>query len=330
MAKILILGTGAWGTALANVLLTNKHEVSMWGVDHNEIYDLQQGFNSKYYQKTKLVKKLKTVSNDLKKIFKTNYDYIVIAVPSIYIEQTIKQVLKFIKNKPVFINVAKGFNETTKKTWSITINKLISKNAKGLVILIGPSFAVEVFHKEITLVNTVCEDLKLAKKVARVFSNDYFKCVPINDVIGAETISALKNVMAIGSGIMFAQHTSINTRSAILAQMSKEISHVIKVLGGKLDTLYQYCGIGDIFLTCTDTKSRNFSFGQAVGANGFKTVKKELKFHTVEGYWATKTAYEIVKKYKINAPIIEHIYNVLYKNENHKYFIKLIFKEIKF
>ncbi|WEK83111.1 MAG: NAD(P)-binding domain-containing protein [Mycoplasma sp.] len=330
MAKIAILGTGAWGTALANVLLTNSNNVFMWGIDQNEINDLKHGVNAKYYGQHKLINKLDVVGCNIHEVLQFNPDYVIIAVPSIHIENTIQLALKYLTNKPVFINVAKGFDQKTKKTWSITIEKLIKNKAKGLVTLIGPSFAIEVFNKEITIVNTVSKNKTLATKVAKIFQNNYFKCVAINDVIGAETISALKNVMAIGSGILYSQHTSINTRSAILAQMTKEISLIVKVLGGKTETVYQYCGIGDIFLTCTDSKSRNFSFGQAIGQKGFKQICKELKIHTVEGYWATQTAHEIIKKYKLHAPVIEHVYNVLYKNEDAKKFVYSIFKEVKF
>ena len=161
--------------------------------------------------------------------------------------------------KPIYINVAKGFNQKTLKTWSPTINQLIKGKARGLVTLIGPSFAEEVFKNKITIVNAVTDDLKIANETQKIFNTKYFKCIPIDDVKGAETISALKNVMAIGSGIMYAQHSSINTRSCILAQIAKEIFYILKVMGGKLETLYQFCGIGDIYLTAMNEIYNNIS-----------------------------------------------------------------------
>ena len=135
--------------------------------------------------------------------------------------------------------------------------------------------------------------------------------------------------MAIGSGIMYAQHSSINTRSCILAQIAKEIFYILKVMGGKLETLYQFCGIGDIYLTCTSKKSRNFSLGLTIGKKSYKKINKVVNANTIEGYWATKVAYEIIRKYKIDAPIISHLYSILYENENPENFVNNVVKEIK-
>lgn len=329
MNKIAVLGTGAWGTTLANVLLDNKQKVAMWGISESEISDLKKQTNTKYYGSKKLSKPLALVTTNIIDIINFNPNFIIIAIPSKFIEDVINKIINRLKSKPIFINVAKGFNPLTRKTWSYTIEDLIQHKASGLVTLIGPSFAVEVFNKEITVVNTVSSNILLAKKVAKIFSNKYFKCVSINDVYGAETMAALKNVMAIGSGIIYSQHESINTRAAILAQITHEISEIASLMGGHSTSLYQFCGIGDIFLTCTDNKSRNFSFGELVGRKGFAKAKKQLKEVTVEGYWATLIAYEIIKKNNINAPIISHIYKILYENENAKDFVKNVIKEIQ-
>ncbi len=329
MSKVAILGTGAWGTALANTLLANNHDVAMWGIDEKEISDLKKSINCKYFGKAKLVKKLALVCMDIKMIVDFKPNFIIIAVPSIYIEQTLSKFIDILKNRPIIINVAKGLNLKTDKTWSLTIEKIINKKANGLVTLIGPSFAYDVFFKHKTIVNTVSRDIKKAQKVAKIFNNSFFRCVSITDVYGAEIISALKNVMAIGSGIIFSQNHSINTRSAVLAQITKEIFRILTIAGGKNTTLYEFCGIGDIFLTCTDTKSRNFSFGILVGKKGIKNALEQNKNKTVEGYWATKIAYDIIKKHNIDAPVITNIYNILYNNRDAKVFAKEFIKSFR-
>lgn len=327
--KIAILGTGAWGTALANVLISNHNSVAMWGIDDKEIENLKQQKNPEYFGKKKLCGPLSIVSKDINDIINFNPDFVIIAVPSLHIENVLSKVTNKFTTKPIYINVAKGFNQKTLKTWSPTINQLIKGKARGLVTLIGPSFAEEVFKNKITIVNAVTDDLKIANETQKIFSTKYFKCIPIDDVKGAETISALKNVMAIGSGIMYAQHSSINTRSCILAQIAKEIFYILKVMGGKLETLYQFCGIGDIYLTCTSKKSRNFSLGLTIGKKSYKKINKAVNANTIEGYWATKVAYEIIRKYKIDAPIISHLYSILYENENPETFVNNVVKEIK-
>ena len=328
MARIAILGTGAWGTALANVLLSNKHHVAMWGVDQTQINDLKKQVNTQYYGNTKLVSPLKLVTKKSEDIINFKPEYVVIAVPSIHISSTLEMFANKFENTPVYINVAKGFDLKTKNTWSLSISKIIKNNSLGLVTLIGPSFATEVFNKNITVVNTVSDKIELAKKVGALFNTKFFKCVEITDVKGAETISAIKNIMAIGSGILYAQHNSINTRAAILAQIAKEVQSIVKIMGGEPSTLYQFCGIGDIFLTCTDSKSRNFSFGLEIGKFGFKNVKKVLKNNTVEGYWAAKVVYQIITAHGIKAPILTHIYKILYNNESETNFVQNIINEI--
>ena len=328
MAKIAILGTGAWGTALANVLLSNKHQVAMWGVDQTQINDLKKQVNTQYYGNTKLVSPLKLVTKKSEDIINFKPEYVVIAVPSIHISSTLEMFANKFENMPIYINVAKGFDLKTKNTWSLSISKIIKNNSLGLVTLIGPSFATEVFNKNITVVNTVSDKIELAKKVGALFNTKFFKCVEITDVKGAETISAIKNIMAIGSGILYAQHNSINTRAAILAQIAKEVQSIVKIMGGEPSTLYQFCGIGDIFLTCTDSKSRNFSFGLEIGKFGFKNVKKVLKNNTVEGYWAAKVVYQIITAHGTKAPILTHIYKILYNNESETNFVQNIINEI--
>ncbi len=329
IGRIAILGTGAWGTALASVLLNVGNSVAMWGISKEQLSDLKKQMNTTFFGNKKFNGKLSLVTNDIKKIAKFKPQFVIIAVPSIHIENVLLKVSPVIKSRPIYINVAKGFDPKTLNTWSHTIKKIIKNKSKGLVALIGPSFAVEVYYKNRTIVNVVSENINIAKQVKKIFDTDYFKCIPITDMSGAETISALKNVMAIASGILYSQHTSINTRSAILAQIAKEISYILKIVGGKQETLYQFCGIGDIYLTCTSEKSRNFSFGLAIGRLGNKQIKKIIKTKTVEGYWATKIAYEIIKKYKIQAPIIIHLYHILYKNADPKKFINNIIKAIK-
>ena len=328
-SKIAILGTGAWGTALATVLLDAGNSVAMWGINDQEITDLKSQKNTKFFGNKKFKGKLSLVTKDINKIADFKPQFVIIAVPSVHIENVLLKVADVIKSKPIYINVAKGFDPKSLKTWSPTINRIIKNKSKGLVALIGPSFAVEVYDKNKTIVNVVSENIKIAMQVKKIFDTNYFKCVAINDMNGAETISALKNVMAIATGILYSQHTSINTRSAIIAQIAKEISYILKIMGGKQETLYQFCGIGDIYLTCTSEKSRNFSFGLAIGRLGSGQIKEIIKTKTVEGYWATKIAYKIIKRYKINAPIITYLYQILYNKADSKAFINYIVKAIK-
>jgi glycerol-3-phosphate dehydrogenase (NAD(P)+) len=204
---------------------------------------------------------------------------------------------------------------------------MLERKSKGLVTLIGPSFAVEVFNNQPTMINSISSSIPLARMVSLLFNNSHFKCVEIRDEVGAEIIGALKNVMAIGMGIAYQLHTSINTRAAMLAQSTKEISKLVKLYGGRLETIVRFCGIGDIYLTCTDEKSRNFSFGKLVAQIGIdKALKQNTK--TVEGYYATQVIAKVIKTKKINSPVLNEVYEVLFNHKNHKDFVKNVMRII--
>ncbi len=325
MAKIAILGTGAWGTALGNVLLKNNHEVLMYGIDKQENADLKKGLNTRYFGNQKMFKApLVTLNHNDVIGFKPSY--VLIAVPSSFIQQTIKKFAKYLTGKPVYINVAKGFNPKTNNVWSKSIKQMIKGHAKGFVSLLGPSFAIEVFNDQPTIINAVSTKQKLAKNVANLFNCPTFKCIVTTDECGAEIMGSLKNVMAIALGLTYEMHTSINTRAAMLAEATREINLIVRALGGDARTISNFCGIGDIYLTCTDSKSRNFSFGKSIAQIGLaRTIKNNKK--TVEGYTATKIAYKIIANKKINAPVLKEIYKVLYKGENPKNFVNTIIKK---
>jgi glycerol-3-phosphate dehydrogenase (NAD(P)+) len=151
--------------------------------------------------------------------------------------------------------------------------------------------------------------------------------VEITDEIGAEILGALKNVMAIAMGIAYELHTSINTRAAMLAQGTKEIFNIMRLYHGQTETLMQFCGIGDIFLTCTDDKSRNFSFGKQVAKVGITQALKQ-NHKTVEGYQTTATIYQFITKHKLNSPLFRVAFLVLFKHENPANFVKKIMANI--
>lgn len=327
MAKIAILGTGAFGTALASILIENKHHVMMWGIDKNEIADLKKAKNEYYFGDKKMPAAPKLVTNNFLRIALQNPEYILIAVPSSFLIETLLMALKKIKCKPIIINVAKGLDPLTDDVWSKSILKNVQNNIGGLVALTGPSFAKETFYKYPTIVNVISSSFSVATKVSHLFNNNHFKCVIIKDEIGGQVLGAFKNIIAIGMGIVYQLYDSSNTRAAMLSQGAKEIINIVKVLHGDVETLSEFCGIGDIYLTCTDVKSRNFLLGKTIVENGI-TRAIEISNKTVEGYAAVKIAYGIIKKHKLKSPFIEGIYNVLYESANCKLIVKNVINEL--
>lgn len=310
--KVCVLGTGAWGTALACCLSKNNYNVCLWGISEAEVNDINEGYNKKFFGEKKLFSKLNATTDLESALF--NAKYILIAVPSTFIIEVIKKIIPYlqIKNKYVIINVAKGLDQNTNNVWSYSIYKVLKKFDIDLVTLIGPSFAIDVFEQKPTVVNVVSRKIDVAKEVANMFNLNFFKAVVNKDEIGAQVLSSLKNLLAIAIGIAEENHNSINTISALLTQGINEMQLIAINMGSKKETILQFCGIGDIFLTCTSEKSRNFTFGKNIFKYGVDQVLKD-NTNTVEGYKVYPIVQKIISQKKLDVPIFKLIIQVLNK-----------------
>uniref|UniRef100_A0A8C5GR53 glycerol-3-phosphate dehydrogenase (NAD(+)) n=1 Tax=Gouania willdenowi TaxID=441366 RepID=A0A8C5GR53_GOUWI len=262
--------------------------VRMWGINLHEIESLNKGKNPDYFKNISLSKRI-FATEHLNKVIKDN-DYIFLAVPSKALKEATQKIVSQINNSPIFINLAK-------------------------------------VKKKPTIVDVVSQDLTIATKVSNLFLNSlYFKAIPLNDEIGVEICGALKNLLAIGTGIAQENHSSINTISAILTQGIKEIKEIILLKGGQELTILNLSGIGDMFLTCTSKQSRNFSFGKNLYRKNFKIIK-QTQLTTIEGYTVYPIVASIIKDNNLIAPILESICEVLSQSLSPKDFVKtVIFK----
>ncbi|WP_117273990.1 NAD(P)H-dependent glycerol-3-phosphate dehydrogenase [Mycoplasmoides gallisepticum] len=322
--KIGVLGTGAWGTALANILLKNGHIVQMWGIDQDEINSLKKGYNNRYFGHIKLVKSPDLVSSDLAAVV-DGCDYLLLAIPSKFFNDVLAKLTNVLKDRKVnLINVAKGMDGQTKQFWSEVIKQAFSKNLLSLTSLLGPSFATEVFDNHPTVINAVSNDMTSCKKVCELFNNNTFQLVPFDNELSAQLFAAIKNVCAIGTGIVFEQTTSANTRSALLTKLFNEMDRLYESLAKdkyRPKDCTQLSGIGDFILTCTNDQSRNFSFGKLVAKYGIKNaLEKNIK--TVEGYLAAKTMYEIIKNNNLELKLLITIYQILYEDLDESVLVK--------
>ncbi|APJ38439.1 NAD(P)H-dependent glycerol-3-phosphate dehydrogenase [Mycoplasmopsis pullorum] len=316
--KITFIGTGAWASALATVVLRNNYQVSMYGINEKEIEDINQGYNRKYFGNKMFNNRQNlTATNSLEEALKDT-DLIVLAVPSEFIKDTLKAISQVLKYKKVnLVNVAKGIENNSKKFFSEFIEWKFGKNLKNLATLIGPSFAQEVFEENLTMINVVGKNEEYLQLLLHVFNNPYFRLVINKNEKGSELFAALKNVLAIGIGIMTYKHPEKNPQSALLSVGVKEIYQIYKFLNpdSKDDIGFELAGIGDIFLTCSSTKSRNFSFGLHIAELGLKpALEQENK--TIEGYNTAKILDKIIKENDLNVPFLKSIIDVLFYNKS--------------
>ena len=311
MKNITIIGSGALGSAFANVLFdaNPKNNILIYGIDEKELQDIEKGRNTKYFNDI-VFNKFKT-SNDLNFALKAA-DYIVLALPSIAIDSVIKSIEQNIEKEVLIINGCKGFYPNTELPLHEGILDRIKSNKKirWLVSISGPSFAIEIIKKSLTSVAVIGYDKNQTIEVQKLFNNNYFKLYIQNDVIGSEVGGIYKNILAIGSGILNQLGYKINTLASYLTRGVKEMATFNKFMGGKEKTIYGLTGLGDLILTATDTNSRNFQFGMSF-------IKKEInKNATVEGLTALKIVEKIRFENNLNLPICLALYNIIYNNSN--------------
>ena len=312
--KIRILGTGSWGSALAQVVADNGHDVMMWGIDASEVNDIENNHhNSKYFE----VEMNHDVhaTQDISCV--KDADVILIAVPVMALESVVEQIAPLLDHPVTFINVAKGFHPVTHERLSVVMERIIpSSMRKAIVSLIGPSHAEEVILRMLTSVNAVSDNEQQAQMIQELFSNSYFRVYRNTDVIGAEIGVALKNVMAIASGILEGVGQGDNARAALMTRGLAEMTRYGVAHGGKAETYLGLDGVGDLIVTCTSIHSRNFTAGLQIGKDGSaENFWKENK-RTVEGVAACKVVYEQAKVEGIEMPIVNEVYAVLYEGKS--------------
>jgi glycerol-3-phosphate dehydrogenase (NAD(P)+) len=248
---------------------------------------------------------------------------ILLSVPSSSVRSMVSSIIPFIKTKTLIINTAKGFDPLTNDRLSETIRRLIPKKLLlGVVSLIGPSHAEEVINRQLTLVSAVSKYGHLAEKISQLFSNEYFRVYIQKDEIGSEVGSALKNVIAIASGVVTGLKLGDNARAALVTRGLTELMQLGKVLGGNLKTLAGLTGLGDLIVTCYSKHSRNYQAGIKIGKDNSAEPFLATNKKTVEGVAFAKIAHQLAKKHRLKLPIIEAVYAVLYDKKTPSELVK--------
>ena len=317
--KITIIGSGALGTSLGRILYNKGYKNTViYGVDENELKDLSQGKNSKYFPSSIDIPNFKTTSNLEEALSKSKY--VILAVPSVVMDIVFSQVLETLENEVLVINGSKGFypKKHISLQEGLTQVSKSNKNIRGVVSLIGPSHAEEIVTDTPTTVAAVSKDKKLNEEVQKLFLSDNFKVYSQTDVRGAEVGAAYKNILAISSGIVTGLGYGINTVAALLTRGLSEMRKFNKVMKGKNETLMGLTGIGDMIVTCLSPLSRNWTFGKSIVDLGIDKALQTDK--TVEGIAALKSVKEIADEKQLKLPIIEFLYSVIFLKHDPKEF----------
>ncbi|MDC3024599.1 NAD(P)-dependent glycerol-3-phosphate dehydrogenase [Alphaproteobacteria bacterium] len=312
MNEVLILGGGAWGTALANLLADNtKKTIYLWTLENEVSNTINTKFvNERYLPFKKINKKIKASSS----LPSFNIPIIFIVIPSQHVYDFFKKFKKYFKKNHsyYFIICSKGIDLKRKMLLSEIIKNFFPNSV--IAILSGPSFAIDVVNKKPTAVTLATRSSKIQNIAVGLLRNSYFRIYLSKDIVGVQINGAMKNVLAIAAGLTEGLNLGENARAAVLSRGIKEIVRLTKVLGGKKDTIMGLSGLGDIILTCVSKSSRNYKLGYKLGQG--KSLKSILKKndHVAEGLENIRVIYFFKKKYKIDMPILTAMYNVLVKN----------------
>lgn len=308
MAKIVVLGSGGWGIALAIKAYNNGHKVSLWTPFIEEATTLLKTREStKLLKGVKIPKDIK-IETDIK--VADNSDIVILATPSFAVRETSERLTK-VKNLKILVNVAKGLDKKNSERLSTVIESYLPQTC--VVVLSGPSHAEEVARGVPTSLVAASKSDWASKYVQDLLSGESLRIYTGDDVVGAELGGAFKNIIAVAAGICDGMRLGDNTKAAMMTRGLSEVAKLGVKLGAKEETFAGLTGIGDLIVTCTSTHSRNHSFGELVGKG--KKIKDALaEVGTVEGYHAANLAYKLSQKEEIELPIIESIYNILYKD----------------
>ena len=315
--KTVVIGSGSWGTALAQVLADNKEEVIIYGIEKSEIDDINLNHeNSKYFEGVELNPNLKA-TDDITVV--KDADIVLLAVPTFAIEGICLQIDPYLKNNIIVVNVSKGFHPETSERMSEVIRRCISKeHLSSVVSLIGPSHAEEVVIRLLTTIDAVSLKEEDALVIQRNFSNNYLRIYTGDDEIGSELGVAIKNVMAIASGILSGLGYQDNTRAALITRGLQEMIRYGVFFGGKQQTFMGLTGIGDLIVTCTSIHSRNFEAGYQIGKENDVTNFLKYNKKTVEGVRTAKIVHKVAKENNIDMPICEEVYQILFEGKEPK------------
>lgn len=314
MANIAIMGSGAFGTALAILCQRCGHQVSVWSRSPAELQKSGDFLCHKKLPNIEISEEI-TFSTDLSCV--ADSELLILALPSFAIRENCRKIRELISPEAILLCAAKGLEKGTFKDFVTVIEEELPNNP--CVALSGPSFAAEIAKGIPTTVVAASRNREAADKVQDLLMDKTLRIYVSDDVIGVELGGALKNSIAVCSGICDGLlANAANTKAALMTRGITEIARLGVALGGRQETFAGLSGIGDLMLTCSSNQSRNYRFGQLLSQGLQVQEAMDSIGMVVEGYYVTGTAYELAQSMNVDMPIVTQAYEVLYRGKDPK------------
>lgn len=305
--KVAVIGSGAWGTALAIRLHKNGHDVTLWTFEKELIPQMEHERVNIRLPQAKLPEGLQ-ISGDY--ACAAGCQMVVIASPSFPLRSVCRGVAPHIDKDAVVVSVAKGIENGTQKRMSEVVEQ---ETGHKVVVLTGPSHAEEVALDMPTACLAACDSREMAEFVQDAFMSDAFRIYTSPDAVGAELGAALKNVIALCAGVSDGLGYGDNTKAMLMTRGLTEIARLGVAMGAKKETFAGLAGVGDLIVTCTSMHSRNRRAGILIGQGKTPDEAMTEVGAVVEGYYAAQSAWELCCKQGVDMPIVHAAYSVLYE-----------------
>ncbi len=317
--SIAVIGSGSWGTALSVLLSRNGYDVKLWGHKKKHVNQLLIDRENKIYLPGILFPENLSPEFELKAAVQ-GANLVVMVVPSHGFRDVFLKVFPFLEPNCRLVSAVKGIENESLLTMTQVMAEVLGgageivKNIE-IGVLSGPSFAKEVAMCLPTAVTIGFKNLQTAIEIQKIFTNEYFRVYASRDVVGLEVSAALKNVIAIAAGVCEGLGYGLNTRAALITRGLAEIRRLGNRLNADDATFSGLSGMGDLILTCTGDLSRNRTVGISLGkGKKLKEIVDEMSM-VAEGIKTTKSAYDLATRLKIEMPILEQVYQIIYKNK---------------
>ena len=318
--KISILGAGAFGLALASIFKENNNDVTVWSRFEEEVASLREKNTNEKIKNIKLQSGIKYTSN-LKDTVESS-ELLVIAIPAEFVDDLVKQLKTLVKKQYILI-ASKGIENDTFSFLEEVVRRGI--NTRKIAVISGPTFAIDIVKSYPVAFTLASRSWTTREVIKKTLVSSHVKVRPSRDVVGVEVCGAIKNVISIASGMIEGMNYPESTKAMFITESLHDLKNLIKALGGNKKTILTFAGFGDLLMTATSTKSRNFTFGKMLGENRPKEeIEKYKKETTIEGLYTLESIYNLIKKKKVYMPIIYLIKDIVDGKKEAKTLIDLL------
>ena len=314
MSRISVLGAGAWGSALAHMLAEMGHEVILWGRNPEVIDQINTHQNNLPYLGNLKLNANISATTDLNATCLSDIYLLVVPVNSI--QEIAREVALLIPSEAKIVCCAKGFEQSTGNLLSKELSKTFPE--KNLAYLSGPTFANEVVKGLPSAATLATIDISVSQLLAEELSNKTLRIYSSTDIVGVQVGGAVKNVLAIASGMARGSGFGENSIAALITRGLSEMRRLAQAMGGSPETLVGLSGLGDVLLSCSSRQSRNFLFGELIGKGNEKRAALEKIGGVVEGWFSTASVIKKQRELKIDLPICRTVYGILHNDDDIK------------